>query len=51
MPAHVDAERAETLGLDIVHTLVGQLHGTTHITRERGTRFEIRFPRAKRKPT
>jgi PAS domain S-box-containing protein len=50
MPAHVDAERAETLGLDIVHTLVGQLHGTTHIARERGTRFEIRFPRVKRKP-
>jgi two-component sensor histidine kinase len=44
MPPQLDIQRSGTLGLQLVHTLVGQLGGTLRLERQRGTRFEITFP-------
>jgi two-component sensor histidine kinase len=38
-----DVERAESLGLQLVHDLTRQLHGTMTVERAGGTRFAIDF--------
>lgn len=43
-PEHVEPERAETLGLQLVHALTGQLEGSAELQREPETTFIIRFP-------
>ena len=43
LPPGVDVRNTPTLGLQLVHALVGQLDGELALYRERGTRFEIRF--------
>jgi two-component sensor histidine kinase len=40
---HVDIENSETLGMQLVNSLIGQLDGTMRIERERGTRFTLEF--------
>jgi two-component sensor histidine kinase len=43
LPAHVDSAHAETLGMELVNTLVGQLKGKIEIVRNSGTEFGISF--------
>jgi len=43
MPPEVDFHRAESLGLRLVRSLVRQIKGSIDISREGGTRLEIRF--------
>jgi two-component sensor histidine kinase len=42
-PDDLDIEKAETLGLRLVHTLVKQLQGEIALRRSRGTEFHVRF--------
>jgi PAS domain S-box-containing protein len=49
MPIAIDVDRADSLGLDIIKTLSGQLHGALHVVRDPGTRVELVFPRQKRR--
>jgi len=44
LPEGFDWEAAETLGLQLVKILAGQLDGTVQLNRSSGTRFEISFP-------
>ena len=44
LPEHVDLQRAESLGLQVVTSLVEQLEGTVHIDRQMGSRYTITFP-------
>jgi PAS domain S-box-containing protein len=43
IPAGKDILDGNTLGLQLVHSLVGQLEGELHISGTHGTRFEITF--------
>ena len=43
-PKDVDFRSTETLGLELVTTLVKQLNGTIELNRSRGTEFKIAFP-------
>jgi two-component sensor histidine kinase len=44
IPEDFDFERSETLGVQLVHVLAGQLCGTITVNRNSPTRFVIRFP-------
>ena len=46
LPRSVDVHHTESLGLQLVNTLVHQLNGTVQLVRGEGTRFIIRFNRA-----
>jgi len=41
-PGDIDFRNTDSLGMQIVNTLVDQLDGTIHMNNESGTRFEIR---------
>jgi len=43
LPQNYDMSNPSNLGLQIVHTLVDQLHGSYEIQREQGTNFVITF--------
>jgi two-component sensor histidine kinase/PAS domain-containing protein len=43
IPASVDIEKSDTLGLKLVSTLASHLKGRLELDRERGTRFTITF--------
>ncbi|EKF85878.1 PocR ligand-binding domain-containing protein [Methanobacterium formicicum] len=43
LPAHIQPENTETLGLQLVNSLVDQLEGTLEIDRIKGTKFTIIF--------
>ena len=43
MPSHIKPENTETLGLQLVNSLVDQLEGTLEIDRQQGTKFTIIF--------
>jgi two-component sensor histidine kinase len=43
VPDGCDVRRTQSLGLQLVMLLVGQIHGTFHHHRGRGSRFEISF--------
>jgi PAS domain S-box-containing protein len=43
LPLGVDVGRCESMGLQLVHDLSLQLHGSVTVTRDRGTRFVITF--------
>jgi two-component sensor histidine kinase/HAMP domain-containing protein len=44
LPADFDWKEAKTLGLTLVASLVGQLHGEAELTGKAGTAFSLRFP-------
>jgi two-component sensor histidine kinase len=44
MPKDVDVYNSNSLGLELVHSLVEQLDGSIEISSEKGTRFIIIFP-------
>ena len=46
IPEDFDFERSETLGVQLVHVLAGQLCGTIAVNRNSPTRFLVRFPLA-----
>ncbi|MCK4312072.1 MAG: GAF domain-containing protein, partial [Candidatus Cloacimonetes bacterium] len=48
-PADIDFRNTESLGLQLVNTLVEQLHGNIKLNGEEGTSFEIIFKRVKLK--
>jgi two-component sensor histidine kinase len=48
MPAEIDMLRSESLGLQLVSTLVTQLDGALAVERERGTMFTVKFPATRR---
>ncbi len=43
LPEGIDTQNSETLGLELVHTLMEQLAGELSIERDGGTKFIIRF--------
>ena len=43
LPEEHKIEKAETLGLQLVNTLVEQIEGEIEINKERGTKFSIVF--------
>jgi PAS domain S-box-containing protein len=43
LPQNIDVRNTESLGLQLVNTLVQQLNGTVQLFRREGTRFVIRF--------
>ena len=43
LPAQIDLDHNETLGLQLVNSLVGQIQGTVTLNRSGGTEFEIAF--------
>lgn len=43
IPADIDPESSQTLGLQLVRQLVRQLGGSCELSREQGTRWEIKF--------
>ena len=43
IPQHIDIKYTETLGLQLVDTLVEQINGTLILERNRGTKFIIEF--------
>lgn len=43
LPSGLEVENADTLGFQLVTTLVGQLNGTLEVKRERGTEFIVLF--------
>jgi len=45
-PADIDPEKAGTTGLELIYLLAEQLHGEVSLSREKGTVFAVRFPRA-----
>ena len=42
-PEGLDFRKTETLGMQIVSTLVNQIEGTIRLEREKGTSFQISF--------
>ena len=44
LPAGLDCAHADSLGLQLVAALVGQLNGRLDVRRDGGTTFEVRFP-------
>lgn len=44
MPADIDPTTSNSIGLQIVWTLVKQLHGQLNIALQRGTSFQVAFP-------
>ena len=42
-PEALDIQKTDTLGMQIVHTLVGQIDGRLELDRREGTAFELRF--------
>jgi len=48
-PHEIDLQNTESLGIQIVRTLVHQLDGTIRISNTSGTSIEIRFPEAESK--
>ncbi len=44
LPEDVDLQRPESLGLQVVASLVQQLDGTVQVDRQRGSRYTISFP-------
>ncbi|OGP49710.1 MAG: hypothetical protein A2Y79_05335 [Deltaproteobacteria bacterium RBG_13_43_22] len=45
-PADVDFQNTQTLGLELVRLLVGQINGTIDLAVDGGTKFAITFPKA-----
>jgi len=43
IPAHVDIKQTQTLGLQLVDTLIEQIDGTLELDRKNGTKFIIKF--------
>jgi PAS domain S-box-containing protein len=43
LPEDIDFHKAETMGLDLIRTLVGQLGGNIELNRNNGTEFTITF--------
>jgi two-component sensor histidine kinase len=43
LPEGLDFRRTETLGMQIVNTLVSQIDGSIDLAREKGTEFTIHF--------
>lgn len=43
IPENIDFENSDTLGLQLVNILVGQLEGEIHLKRDKGTEFEIKI--------
>ncbi|WP_410509924.1 histidine kinase dimerization/phosphoacceptor domain -containing protein [Methanosarcina hadiensis] len=41
IPENIDLENSDTLGLQLVNILIGQLEGEIHLKRDRGTEFKI----------
>lgn len=51
LPPSLDIRHTESLGLQLVHTLVGQLHGTLDVRTEAGTEFQLQFVESNHKPS
>ncbi len=44
IPKEIDVNNSNTLGLELVHSLVEQLDGAIKISSEKGTKFHLEFP-------
>ncbi len=44
LPLEIDFRNTQSLGLQLVSVLSGQLHGTIELSRDKGTKFTIIFP-------
>lgn len=45
LPDYIDLKEPETLGIQLIYTLVEQLDGTLEIQQEQGLRYSISFPK------
>jgi len=43
MPENINFDETDTLGLQLVNSLVNQLEGTIELSRDKGTKFNIKF--------
>ncbi|MFA0833338.1 MAG: sensor histidine kinase [Methanobacterium formicicum] len=43
MPENINFDETDTLGLQLVNSLVNQLEGTVELSRDKGTKFNIKF--------
>ncbi len=50
LPEGLDIQKAETLGLQIVHLLIEQLEGVFEVDRTRGTAITLTFREPKYRP-
>jgi two-component sensor histidine kinase/sensor domain CHASE-containing protein len=50
LPEGFDTAAKDTLGLQLIHMLAGQLDGTVHIAHEGGTRFTVTFKEPRLRP-
>lgn len=44
IPEEIDVENSNSLGLELIHSLVDQLEGKVKVTLKRGTAYQITFP-------
>jgi two-component sensor histidine kinase len=51
MAAPIDLQHSDSMGLQLVHDLTEQLHGSISVTRERGTTFTLSFDSVNRAET
>lgn len=49
LPEDFDIETPNTLGMQIINALVGQLHGVLRVEKDKGTSFVIEFPMSSEK--
>ena len=49
LPEDIDIENSETLGLQLIHSLINHLDGKLEIDTTNGTEFKIRFNESKYK--
>jgi len=45
LPADIDSQNVNSMGLQLIHLLVQQLGGNLNVVRNSGTQFVISFPR------
>jgi two-component sensor histidine kinase len=43
IPSHIDIKQTQTLGLQLVDTLIEQIDGSLKLERNNGTKFSIKF--------
>jgi two-component sensor histidine kinase len=51
MPGSIDPRHSDSMGLQLVHDLTEQLHGSIAVTRDRGTTFTLSFDSGERAET
>jgi len=43
LPSHIDFEKSESLGLELIRLLIAQIDGTMQLDQRKGTKYKIQF--------